>query len=369
MLKEINEANKLEKRAVHAVRALLGNVPNVEFGPVDYGHDVGRNYQIDGRICLSHGDVDYALIIEVKSNGAPQMVRSAIYQLESCLSYLHSSGYADGGRRLIPMVVSPYLSPKSRSICSEHGFAYADLVGNAHLAFGGVYIERSVADKPKAETRALRSVFSPRAAAILRVMLRNPDRVWLVTELAERAKASVGHVSNVRKALLEREWIEKRAGGVALVQPDELLRTWRENYRRSGGRSISGYTHLHGEQLDAALSGVLNVQTDRPRAILALNSAAQWIAPFVRDGTQAFYADEAGVELLSETTRLRRAAVAANVFVHIPTDESLFDDAIETIPGVFCTNEIVTYLDLWCGNDREREAAEHLARESFPWRR
>ena len=369
MLKVINEAKTLEVKAVDAVRALLSHVPNVEFGPVDFGHDVGRNYQIDGSICLSHGDVDYAFIIEVKSNGAPQIVRSAIYQLESCLSYLHSSGYADGGRRLIPMVVSPYLSPKSRSICSEHGFAYADLVGNAHLAFGGVYIERSVADKPKAETRALRSVFSPRAAAILRVMLRNPDRPWLVTELADRANASVGHVSNVRKALLEREWIERQDGGVALVQPGALLRTWRENYRRPDGRSISRYTHLHGEQLDATLSEILNVQAERPRAILALNSAAQWIAPFARDGTRAFYADEAGAELLTRTLRLRPAAIAANVFVHVPTDESLFDDAIETVPGVFSANEIVTYLDLWCGNDREREAAEHLARESFPWLR
>ena len=369
MSKMVIEAKMMEKRAVDAVRALLGNVPNVEFGPMDYGHDLGRNCQIDGRICLSHGDVDYALIIEVKSNGAPRVVRSAVYRLESCIAHLHSSGYADGGRRLIPMVVSPYLSPESRSICSEHGFAYADLVGNAHLAFGGVYIERSVADKPKSEARALRSVFSPRASAILRVMLRNPDRAWLVTELADRANASVGHVSNVRKALLEREWIEKRDGGVVLVQPGALLGTWRENHRRPGGRSISRYTHLHGEQLDATLAGILNARTERPRAILALNSAAQWIAPFARDGTHAFYADEAGVELLSETLGLRPAAMGANVFVHIPTDESLFDDAIETIPGVFCTNEIVTYLDLWCGNDREREAAEHLARESFPWLR
>ncbi len=177
------------------------------------------------------------------------------------------------------------------------------------------------------------------------------------------------HVSNVRKALLEREWIEKRDGGVVLVQPGALLGTWRENHRRPGGRSISRYTHLHGEQLDATLAGILNARTERPRAILALNSAAQWIAPFARDGTHAFYADEAGVEFLSETLGLRPAAMGANVFVHIPTDESLFDDAIETIPGVFCTNEIVTYLDLWCGNDREREAAEHLARESFPWLR
>ena len=72
------------------------------------------------------------------------------------------------------MLVSPYLSPKSRAICADHDVAYLDLAGNARLAFDTVYIERAVADKPRSETRALRSIFTPKAAAILRVLLRDP---------------------------------------------------------------------------------------------------------------------------------------------------------------------------------------------------
>ena len=53
--------------------------------------------------------------------------------------------------------------------------------------------------------------------------------------------------------------------------------------------------------------------------------------------------------------------------LHVPTDESLFDDASEPGPNVFSTSPIVTYLDLWNGGDREREAADHLAGELFPW--
>ena len=83
--------------------------------------------------------------------------------------------------------------------------AYLDLEGNARLVFDGVYIERSVPNRPKPETRALRSIFTPKAAAILRALLREPNRPWLVTDLAASANASLGHVSNVCKALLERE--------------------------------------------------------------------------------------------------------------------------------------------------------------------
>ena len=357
---------ELEIAAANAVRDLIDYVPNLEIGSVDYEEYIGR-YEIDLRIALSRGGVNYALIIEVKPNGAPRFVRSAIYHLRDYVAHVDQSNRADAGQRLIPMLVSPYLSPESRAICTDHNVAYLDLFGNAHLAFDGVYIDRAVADKPKAESRALRSIFNPKAAAILRVILREPDRAWRVTDLAEKANASLGHVSNVRRALLEREWIEKRADGVVLIQPDALLKTWSENYRRPSGHRITGYTHLHGKQLNDQLSRALNPHPQRPRAIYSLHSAAQWFAPFGRDGTHTFYADESGAQFLQETLKLTPVTKGANVVLHIPNDESLFDDAIEPAPGIFCTSPIITYLDLWNGNDRDREAAEYVAREFFPW--
>ena len=265
------------------------------------------------------------------------------------------------------MLVSPYLSPESRSICMDHDVAYLDLVGNAHLAFDHVYINRAVADRPKSEMRALRSVFAPKAAAILRVLLRDPARAWRVADLGEAAKASLGHVSNVRKALLAREWIEERKDGIVLARPGALLRTWREEYRKPAGRRSSRYTLFHGEQLSGRLSRTLNAESDRPRAIMSSHSAAQWFAPFVRSGTHSFYADEPGARMLMEALKLTRAEKGANVSVTIPRDESLFDDAAEPAPGILCASPIVTYLDLWVGDDRDREAAEHLASKCFPW--
>ena len=171
--------------------------------------------------------------MEIKSNGAPRLARSAIYELQSYIAHLHRSEHQDDPGQFIPMLVSSYLSPESRSICLNHNVAYLDLYGNAHLAFGPVYIERSVPDRPKAEARAQRSLFTPRAGAILRVLLRDPACAWRVTDLAEAANASLGHVSNVRKALLDREWVEVREDGLVLVQPDALLKSWRENYRQT----------------------------------------------------------------------------------------------------------------------------------------
>ena len=352
---------------MNAIRVLLNHVPHLKVKSVHYGQQLDLDYPIDGRIEFEHGDNAYALIIEAKMNGAPRFVRSAVYQLKGYLAHLHQSGHGAGNQRLIPMLVTPYLSPASRTICKDHDVAYLDLIGNAHLAFDNVYIDRAVPDRPKTETRALRSIFTPRAAAVLRAMLRSPDRAWRVADLAQKANVSLGHVSNVRKALLEREWIEKLDDGVALIQPGALLETWRENYRQSVSHRFTGYTHLHGEQLNERLSGRLNPHPHRPRAIYSLNSAAQWFAPFARDGTTTFYADQPGLDLLKETLELISAKRGANVILRIPTDNALFEDAIEPAPGIFCTDPIITYLDLWNSSERDREAAEYIAEKFFLW--
>ncbi len=367
MMKSPLSVNNLETEAVNAVRTLLDQVPSLVVSSVRNDRRLGSDHIIDGWIEFEHGDDTYALIIEVKSNGAPLFVRSAVYQLKGYLAHAHQYSQGDPDRRMIPMLVSSYLSPESRSICSDHDIAYLDLFGNAHLAFSNVYIDREVADRPKSETRALRSIFTPKAAAILRALLRDPNRVWRVTDLAVAANVSLGHASNVRKALLEREWIKKRDNGINLVQPDALLRTWRENYRQLTDHRISRYTLFHGEQLIKQLSGKLNPEPQHPRAILASNSAAQWFAPFSRGGTHSLYTDEPGAHMLEETLELTHAAKGANVILYIPKDESLFEDAVQPVPGVFCTSPIITYLDLWKGNDRDREAANHLASKCFPW--
>ncbi|MCY3878642.1 MAG: type IV toxin-antitoxin system AbiEi family antitoxin [Rhodobacteraceae bacterium] len=357
----------VESTAVDAVCALLEHVPNIESIGVCHKQHPEFVHRLNARIDLDHDGNRYTLLMEIKPNGAPRFARSAVYQLESCIARLHRSGHQDDIRQFIPILVSPYLSPDSRSICLDHNVAYLDLYGNAHLAFGPVYIERSVPGRPKSETRSQRSLFTPRAGAILRVLLRDPARAWRVKDLAEAANASLGHVSNVRKTLLDREWVEIRNDGLVLAQPDALLKSWRENYRQPTGHHISGYTVLHGDQLRNRLSGSLNTGPQPPRAICASISAAEWISPYVRGGTHSFYADEPGARILQEALQLTHAGHGTNVILRISNDETLFEDAVEPAPGIFCANPVVTYLDLWSGNDRDREAADHLAMKCFPW--
>lgn len=365
MVKHLELQKDLEATAMDAVRDLLRCLPAAEVTAVELRQTDGGP-QLDGLIRVHYGGAVRVLVIEVKAHGAPRFVRSAVYELESRVTRIRECP-AHAAEFIVPMLVCPYISPESRGICRDHDVAYLDLEGNARLVFNGVYIERSVPTKPKSEARTLRSVFTPKASAILRALLREPDRRWRVTDLAASANASLGHVSNVCKALLEREWVDRRHDGVVLTQPDALIRTWRENYRRPRADQFDAYTHLHGRQFDDLARKALNAQPGSPRAVYALASAAQWIAPFSRDATRSFYTDAAGARVLRETLELRPGGSGPNAVVYGIADESIFDDVIEPLPGLFCTCPIVTYLDLWCGNDREREAADHLAKEVLPW--
>lgn len=359
----------VEIQATDALSELIASIPALEVAAVEHALMMGPDQGIDATMEVRHGAQSYTFIVEVKRNGQPRHVRNAIYQLRDYVTRYdqHSNNRAHGP--LIPLLISPYLSPEARSICDDHNVAYLDLFGNAKLAFDSVYIERSVVGKPKSESRLLRSIFSPKAAQILRIILREPRLAWRVTKLAEKADVSLGHVSNVRKALLDLEWIEKHEDGVILSNPAALLDAWRENYRRPSGDRVSGYTHLHGREFEARLRHALNPYKNGPLAILSLHSAAQWIAPYGRNATHTFYADEEGADRVQHVLDISQAPKGANVIIRTPWDDGIFRDAIEPVNGIFTTSPVQTYLDLWSGNERDREAAEFLGNETFPWRR
>jgi hypothetical protein len=301
----------------------------------------------------------YTLICEVKSSGQPRHARMALLQLRDEL--------ARRGGDAIPVFIAPYVSPEVQALCRKEGAGFLDFEGNAHVVFGGVFIERQAASKPVVERRELRSLFKPKSAQVLRAMLRDPGRAWRVVELAEAAGVSLGHISNVRAGLLDREWARVSKDGLSLADPDALLDTWRDTYERPTGERLGFYTILHGAALDEAVRGVLHAGLPSGLMALASFSAAQWLAPYGRTGMQYFYADEAGLEQLREALKLSTASKGENVSVTVLEDLGVFRDTLEPVPGVICTSPVQTYLDLAAAGERGREAADHLRAERLVW--
>lgn len=361
MMKSYEILKDQEFQAAEHILALLREVPFLELGQLRHEPLLGPasarpDFQLD---VFAHGRKQ-RLICEVKSHGQPRTVREAALQLRYYCD--HAGGDAYG------VFLAPFLSQASQQICKEHGVGFVDFEGNCRLVFDGVFIERLVATKPSVERRDLRSVFAPKSAQVLRVLMRDPARRWKVTDLAHEAGVSLGHVSNVRTALLEREWAQADSDGLWVSDPEALLGTWREAYRRPGKRHAF-YTALHGKALQEAVRGRLLDAERFGGVMLGSFSAAQWLAPFARATTESFYADRHGIDALRHALELSSIAKGENVVVMELDDDGLFRDALKPAPGIRCTGLVQTYLDLWISGERGKEAAEHLRKEKFSWSR
>lgn len=297
-------------------------------------------------------------VAEVKANGQPRVVREAAMTLKRLLR--------DQSQSTIPLVMAPYLSEQARAVCKEEGVGYADFLGNAHLVFDMVYIDRQVADRPEPERRALRSLSKPKTARILRLLLRDPGHAWRVTDLAEAGKVSVGMVSTVGKVLRERGWAEQTADGLVLVDPNDLLDSWAEDYVPPRTEELRLYTHLHG---NALLDRVRSAASQDGKIVLAGFSAADWLAPYVRQSTTYLYADDEGTETLKQMLDLKPAAKGANCVIRIPEEDGVFEDHVEAADGLHVTSPVQTYLDLLQLGERGREGAEHLRNHKLKWPR
>jgi hypothetical protein len=199
------------------------------------------------------------------------------------------------------------------------------------------------------------------------VLLRKPGQVWKLSELAQVSGVSIGHVSNVRSSLIDREWADLDPHGLRLTAPNALLDAWSLSYETPALRQQKFYTALHGPMFEKALREVFVSFTEHSEAALASFSAAQWIAPYGRTHTQYLYVSEVLLEPLAKALHLSSPQKGENVVVWIPKDQGVYFDSFEAAKGIRCTSPLQTYLDLMQSGERGQEAADHLRKTRLAW--
>lgn len=346
---------KVEREAEKALRNLLGEIPGVSIRRITHEPPV-EDATIDLLVEASTASGPLRIAVEVKSNGQPRLIKDAINQLRHYLE--------DSPNSATPIVMAPFLSEQSRAICTQENMGYIDFHGNARVVTDMLYIDRQVPGRPDPERRALRSLFKPKSARILRCLLADIERPWRVTELAETAKVSVGLVSTISSALRERGWMEHTDDGFLLVDPSALLDSWAEEYEHPKGEVKRFYSHLHGKAL---LDKIQSLPSEHGRIVMSSFTAGDWFAPYVRQSTSTFYADEDGLSKLIEGLELTSPARGANIVVRVPDEYGVLDDAVSVANGLEATSPVQTYLDLMHAGERGQEGAEHLRAKLLDW--
>lgn len=288
-----------------------------------------------------------SLFLEYKSNGEIRHVRNAILSLER---YIQDSPNGYG------VLIAPYISQESANLLAQHNTGFVDLAGNCMLVFDGVFIERSGYKNLTRRRSRLRTLYSPKASRILRILLVNPRRSWRLEELAEEATVSIGLVSNVKRALQDREWITHERSSLMLTQPERLLREWSENYSNEKNETSGYYAEGSLSEIELRLTAV--AAKFGVKCALTGFSAATRLSPMVKYNRAMAYCSKISNDMAREAG-LKEVDSGANIMVLKPYDVGVFY-ACEEIDGVPVVSTVQAYLDVNRLRSRGEEAGRAL---------
>jgi hypothetical protein len=329
----------------------------------------------------------HLLILQAKATGQPRTAREAANQLLR---------WADKYPNAVPVFAAPYISPATADILTREGVGYIDLSGNCRLTFDSVYIRRQDWPNKQVQRRELRSLYSPKAERVLRILLSEPKRPWKVQALAQAASVSVGQTSNVKRLLQDREWIGRATGdgaglgdgsgygygsgsgagfgdgsgdgsgsssgvGFVLTKPAKLLEEWAQNYRFDRNSVRDFYSLDTPAQIEAKLAALCkNAGT---RYALTGFSAAARVAPMVRyQRATAYIAGK--VDEIASSLALKPVSSGANISLIEPYDQGVFAGSRE-VNSIRIASAIQTYLDLLSFRGRGEEAAEAVLEQAI----
>lgn len=340
---------KIQEKVRKALVSSLQRIPFLQLESLEQDTTVGT-MRADFLATLTIAGKRQRIVVETKSSGQPRLVRAAANQLLR---------YREFDPALYCVFAAPFVSPQSAEICSKEGIGYLDLAGNCRLTFDQVYIEQEGKPNPFAQKRDLRSLYSPKAERVLRVLLNDPQKGWRIQPLAEKAEVSLGQASNVKKLLEDREWLIVAEDGLQLGNPDQLLTEWAENYRFRRNTTRNYYTLKSVAEIETELAELCR-QRDIPYALTGFSASARY-APAVRYQRAMAYVG-GRIDEVAGLLSLKEVASGANVTLINPYDEGVLYGR-RSIDGIEVAAPVQVYLDLIDIKGRGEEAADLLLHE------
>ncbi len=308
----------------------------------------------DAQAVLKTGDKEFPVVIEVQNAGGTASLRETARQAKE---YGSQSGNT-------PFVAGRFFGERARQVVKEEGVGLMDLAGNFYFKQGDTYVEKIVEKNPFSQKIVLKNLFSPVSSRITRVLLTDPNKTWLLGELSQEAKVSLGQTHKVIDRMVEEEFIGRNEDvKLTLKNTAALFEAWKKIYPTYQQQKFTFFSYRQGYM--AILASVLENSGNRPFA-LSFFSGADLVAPFIRGITRVqFYVQQpADIEQWKKTLELQEIESGGNVELYVPYDEGVFykkrmisSPAVGNVPVV---SNIQLYMDLFTNPGRGVEQAEHL---------
>lgn len=343
---QIVKESNITQKAEAALRDCLEGPPFIQSVEFEKSLPGGSSTpDLVARVVTPEGEK--VILVEFKSNGEPRYARQAINELSLDTQRVPKS---------YGVFVAPYISPTSAQMLKEASIGYVDFAGNCFLNFAKIFIRIDGKPNPFPQKKELRTLFSPKASRIIRILLNKPFTAWRIEELSKKAEVSLGLVAKAKKVLLNKEWIDEKPVGFALVKPQEILQEWASQYSYRRNRVLDFYSMKD----EATVERELNEYCSRKKIPFALTlfSGASRIAPYTRFKRVFAYVENV-TEEMKNTIGLKGVMTGPNITLMEPYDEGVFygTTKYDQIPVV---SPIQLYLDLNSYKGRGEEAAQFL---------
>ena len=235
MVKPLPAPSTLREEALATIQKTLGRAGEIlgfqwevpksqwvgrESGPPpDPSYHLSFNLRVEKGNPPARGKV-WQLRAIIKSVVHPREARQAIWNLK------RNPPQDERGVPIYPLLIAPYISDSVAGICQQEGIGWLDLGGNCDLEFGGLWFHVETPKRVHQERRILKSLFTPKASRVLRVLMLGPLRGHKTEDLAEAAGVSLALVSKVRKHLIDQALAKAGDDGLRLTEPGALLADW-----------------------------------------------------------------------------------------------------------------------------------------------
>ncbi len=295
-------------------------------------------------------------VVEYKSRANAADILAAIQQLRGCASAM--------GKKVIPLLVVPYMGEVGRRLCAEAGVSWLDLSGNAHVEAPGLRVH--IEGKPNQFTRPGRpsSPFAPKSARIARWLLMHPEERFSQKQLADATGLDKGLTSRVVRKLEEQRLVVRdKKGAVKLADFGAMLEAWRAAYDFSKHQIMRG--HIPARSSDEIVQKLSQEFARAKLACAVTGLAAAWLlVQFAGFRLVVVYVEQMPSAALLQAVGLREESSGENVWLVLPNDIGVFHGAAE-LGGIRCVHPVQVYLDLKNHPERSAEAAEQIRRKFF----
>lgn len=212
------------------------------------------------------------------------------------------------------------------------------------------------------------AVFSDKASLVLREMLAEPGREWVVRDFVDELKLGRGWVATVMAILRKGGYLKGKArgrsAGACLRNQESLLQEWTRHYRMDQNPVEIYYSP--SPDILPQLKTVLKRRGDLSAYALTLHSGANLLTNHVRDPNIYVYLAPTRFSTLVSELRLaldlKELKQGGNIYFFRPYYRASAFHNLREIQGYPVVSNIQLFLDLYHFPARGREHSEYLVR-------